>query len=692
VDFFGQQHRARTSTRRLVFLFIVALVLTNLAVYGAVAAALRLTYLFTRASSSSGWLTELARRFCSEGWGNWELLGWVTLGVTTIVGLVTAAKLRQLSHGGAVVAEWLGGRRVDPNPNNPEERRLLNVVEEMAIASGVPIPEVFLLDEECGINALAAGNEPTDAVVAVTFGALKLLDRDEMQGVIAHEFSHIMNGDMRLNTRLIGWLQGVLGLVVLGRILTFAFLRPVAKTQDGKGVGPVFHPVFLPAFVLGWICLAAGSLGAFAARLIKSAVSRQREYLADAAAVQFTRNPAGLAGALKKIGGLRGRSLLEAARVEEASHMYFSDGMKARWFGFLATHPPLTARIQRLDPYFDGKYPRVSLERVLQESSVTELYRRQGGKPVKYEKLASVVGPAAAGREMLFAHAARLTGASAPTTVPLRAPAFDTKPAIHLEFAIPFLDAIPALLRTAARQPFSAVALVYGLICSKEPELRARQLEGLSERAESGIVQELERVLPAIDRLDAGHFLPLADLAVPALRQLSAEQYETFRGNLDWLIETDQQIDMFEYMLQRMVVRHLEPHFRPVRKTPVQYYALKPLLPACAVLLSGLARIGHETEEQARNAFAQGAALLEAESDLQFLPLSECNLLQIDAAINQVAQASSLLKQQILTSLLGAAATDGQLQRREAELLRAIADALGAPIPPFLCMVTQPAC
>lgn len=684
VDFFGQQDRARTSTRRLVFLFVVALALTNLAVYGAVTTALRLTYLLPRAASSGGWLTELARRFCAEGWGNWELLGWVTLFVTVLIGLVTAFKLRQLSHGGAVVAELLGGRPLDLNTGNPEERRLLNVVEEMAIASGLPVPGVYLLEEECGLNAFAAGNEPADAVVAVTFGALKLLSRDELQGVIAHEFSHILNGDMRLNTHLIGWLHGVLGLVVVGRILTFFCFRPLARTDAGKGVGPVFHPALLPAYALGAICIVAGSFGAFFARLIKSAVSRQREYLADAAAVQFTRHPAGLAGALKKIGGLRGQSLLEAARAEEASHLYFSDGLKARWFGFLATHPPLTARIQRLDPGFDGKYPRVSLERVLRESSVTELYRQQGGKPVDYGKLASVIGPAAAGREMLFAQAARQPNATAATARPVRVPGFNTTPVIHLEFARPFLDALPASLRAAARQPFSAIALVCGLICSKEPEPRARQLEGLAERTEWGLVPELERLLPEVDRLDAGQFLPLADLCVPALRQLSAGQYETFRANLDWLIEADQQIDVFEYMLQRMVVRHLEPHFRPVKKPPVQYYTVKPLLRASAVLLSGLARIGHENEVDARAAFAQGGAVLATGSELPFLPLTECNLPQIDAAINEIAQAASPLKQQVHAALLTAAATDGLLERREAELLRAIADAWELPSPPFL--------
>jgi Zn-dependent protease with chaperone function len=683
MDFFGQQEQARASTKRLLSLFVLALVLTNLAIYWAVAVFLWLTHLLALSASSQGWLTKLANHFCAAGVWNWELLGWVTLLVTLVVGVVSGCKLWQLSRGGAVVAELLGGRLVSPDTTDPEERRALNAVEEMAIASGVPVPDVYLLDEECGINAFAAGHDPTDAVVGVTFGALKLLTRDELQGVIAHEFSHILNGDMRLNTRLIGWLHGVLGLVVLGRILTLSFLSR-ARTADGQWVGPMFHPVFLPAFVLGWICIVAGSFGAFAARLIKSAVSRQREYLADAAAVQFTRNPDGLVGALTKIGGLRGRSIIGAARAEEASHMYFGDGMRPRWFGFMATHPPLTKRIQRINPGFDGKYPPVLLERVLRESRVTELYREQGGKPVDYDKLASVIGASAAAQEMLYANAAKQTSARPPTAPPPTVRAVGGIPTNHLELTMMFLGTIPTPLRAVTQQPFSAAALLYGMICSSEPATRARQIAELAARTEPGIAAELNRLLPLMDELDTSLFLSLADLSVRALRQLSADQYENFRGNLEWLVEADQQIDLFEYMLQRMIVLHLEPHFRPVKKLPVQYYTLKPLLPEFAVLLSGLARIGHESEVEARAAFQQGAARLMSDAGLQFLPLAECNLLQIDAAINKAAQATPQLKQQILAALICTAATDGQLRRREAELLRAIADALGMPVPPFL--------
>jgi Zn-dependent protease with chaperone function len=686
MDFFAQQDRARASTTRLVLLFFLAVALTNLAIYLALAGVFQFTHqinhLGARSYSRLGWFSKLAHHFGADGLWSWELFGWVTFFVTNVVGLVSLYKMRQLARGGGAVAELLGGRWVNPDTRDAEERQLLNVVEEMAIASGTPVPDVYLLDEESGINAFAAGHDSTDAAVGVTFGALKLLSRDELQGVIAHEFSHILNGDMRLNTRLIGWLHGVLGLVVLGRILTLSFLNR-ARTPDGERVGPVFHPIFLPAFVLGWICLAAGSCGAFCARLIKSAVSRQREFLADAAAVQFTRNPDGIVGALKKIGGVRSHAVLNAARSEEASHMYFGDGLRPRWFRFLATHPPLTDRIQRINPYFDGKFPAVSLERVLRESRVTELYREQGGKPVDFHKLAAVIGPGAAAQEMIFANAARENIRSAPSS-PEPPTALESIPVIQLDFAMVLLGEIPAGLRAATCEPFQAVALIYALVCAKDADMRAQQLAALAERTEPGVIEAMARLQPEVAQLDPGHFLPLADLAVRSLRRLAPDQYENFQSNLTWLVEADAQIDLFEYMLQRMVVRHLAPHFGPVRKPPVQFYVLKPLRSDCAVLLSGLAWLGHEAESEARAAFQQGAALLSDDNETIFLPRRECNLPQMDAALDQLAQAAMPLKQQIMTALTAVAAADGQLQKREAELLRAMSDAVGLTVPPFL--------
>ena len=241
----------------------------------------------------------------------------------------------------------LGGRLVNPAQPDPDERKLLNVVEEMAIASGIPVPQVYVLPEEKGINAFAAGHSTSDAVVAVTQGALRLLTRDELQGVIGHEFSHILNGDMRLNLRLMGLIFGILCLAVIGRVLLHV-----------RGGGKDKNPLPL----LGLVLVLMGWVGVFFGRLIQAAVSRQREFLADASAVQFTRNPAGLAGALKKIGGLSYGSKLKNAHAGEASHMFFGNGMGGSFLGLMETHPPLAERILALEPDFDGEFPRTVLE------------------------------------------------------------------------------------------------------------------------------------------------------------------------------------------------------------------------------------------------------------------------------------------------------------------------------------------
>jgi Zn-dependent protease with chaperone function len=612
------------------------------------------------------------------------------VGVFTVMILGGGYKMRQLSGGGTAVAELLGGRLLDLNTDDPDERRLLNVVEEMAIAAGLPVPDVYVLEEEHGINAFAAGNNISEAAIGVTFGALKLLSRDELQGVVAHEFSHILNGDMRLNTRLIGWFHGILGLIILGRILTVGH-----HIRGGRSL-PFFYPWFIPGFVLGAICFVAGSIGGFFARIVKSAVSRQREYLADAAAVQFTRNPDGIAGALKKIGGLRFRSVLYSARAEEASHMYFSDGLKKRWLRFTSTHPLLTERIRMIDPQFDGRYKPVSIERVLRESKGTAAYREHAAfRGMDFEQIARIIGPVAAAREMLHANAARetsspvdpVTNAAQPIigsamVRPVLAPAVS---AAHLDYAAALIHSLPESLRQSLRESLGAVAVVYAMLCSRDPERRAAQLSALAGSSEHAGLAEVERLLPEIDRMEAGALLPMADLAVRVLRQLSPEQYEVFRANLRLLVEADEQIDLFEYMLERMVVRHLDPHFRTVRRTPVQYYTLRPLIPSCAVLLSGLARIGSDSDEEAAAAFYCGAAKLGADFRMELLDLEHCNLPQMDAAIEQTAQASLQVKKVIFEALIWAAATDGRLSRREAELLRAIGDAFDMALPPFLC-------
>ena len=289
-----------------------------------------------------------------------ELFQVVVSVVLIIVALGSLIKAVKLRKGGKAIALALGGRALIAPATNPDERELQNIVEEMSIASGVPVPAIYVLDREPGINAFAAGFRPEDAVIGVTKGAMQLLTRDELQGVIAHEFSHILNGDMRLNLRLVAWLQGILWIAIAGQGLLQVARHCMRWKSGGDEVNKAGLGLFFFGSLTGIIVYGLGSVGLFFGHLIKSAVARQREFLADAAAVQFTRNPMGLANALKKIGGLAHGSRIRSPLAEEASHMFFGNGLAKSWFGIFSTHPSLKKRIKLLDSNFDGRFPQVT--------------------------------------------------------------------------------------------------------------------------------------------------------------------------------------------------------------------------------------------------------------------------------------------------------------------------------------------
>jgi len=367
VDFYAQQDRARQQSRLLIGLFALAVL---------VVVALNYLLLATLIQPLLKPLPHTTRQhpflitiFLLLGevlmhplqFGQWlldaRLAGWITLGTLMSIAAGCYYEIRLLSRGGPAVAVLLGGRRIDPGTSDVEERKLLNVVEEMAIASVLPVPEVYVLDRERGVNTFAAGHTHDDVAVGVTLGGLKLLNRDELQGVIAHEFSHVLNGDTRLNLKLMGLMHGLFWPTIVGRVL----LRGTSRAPE-IGESLFFEavtPMRLPLLPFAMVLFLLGGVGAPLVRWIKSRICREREWLADAAAVQFTRNPDGLAGALKKIGGLLKQGRLDTPFAETASHLYFSNCRHEPWFRFLSTHPPLNKRVLAMDPAFDGQFPHI---------------------------------------------------------------------------------------------------------------------------------------------------------------------------------------------------------------------------------------------------------------------------------------------------------------------------------------------
>ena len=637
MDFFQHQDQARKASRLLLLYFALAIIAIVLSVHFAV------SFLLMWVSSDT---------LEPFDWFQRDRFLVLAGGALLVIASGSLYKIWRLGDGGHTVARLLGGRPIDPNTTDPAERRLLNVVEEMSIAAGLPVPTIYLLDSEEGINAFAAGFTPQDAVLGVTRGTMGILNREELQGVIAHEFSHIFNGDMSLNLRLMGVLHGILVIALIGYFILRSTVRAASSNRKGGAI------VVLP--VLGLTLVVIGYVGVFFGRVIKSAVSRQREFLADASAVQFTRNPGGVAGALKKIGGLVQGSLVMSPHAEQASHFFFSDGKlgKVRMalagkshFDFLSTHPPLADRIRRIDRSWNGVYPKV--------------------EPVAFSELEPK--PAAGGKraaELFTALPAQLTAL------------IGTLDQVHLDYAQKLLSGISERIRTAVHDPSAARAVVLALLTSREPEVRQRQLQQLAG-ADDLLLRETQELAPLLESSPREIRLPLLDLALPALRRLSPAQYQAFMKHVDDFVRADRQIDLFEYTLTHVLKRHLEPSFSRTRPSTVEFYALSALRQECAVLLSAVAHAGHKEPEGAKRAFAQGARELNGLS-LSLLPLEQAGLVGVRDSLARLEKLSPKLKKDVMRAFIAASAFDATITVGEGEVLRVIADSLGLPMPPFL--------
>jgi Zn-dependent protease with chaperone function len=655
MDFFERQDKARRGTKKLVVLFGAGVIALTLAVYVAVLlifSGLDIGGSSKRRSHSYDYGYGYVRPSAAQsGLWNPQMFLASAAGTLAVVFLGAMFKKAELSKGGSAVATMLGGTLVNSNTKDLDERKLLNVVEEMSLAAGVPVPQVYILNHEQGINAFAAGYALSDAAIGVTRGAVRLLNRDELQGVIAHEFSHIFNGDMRLNMRLMGTVFGILCLTIIGRVLV--------RTRGRKNPLPLLG---LALIIIGWI-------GVFFGQLIQAAVSRQREHLADASAVQFTRNPLGLASALKKIGGLAQGSRLTAPQAAEASHMFFGNGLRTPFIGLLATHPPLVERIRLLDPSFDGKFPLVA------DTALP---------PLPSEKL----HPLEAEISGLFGQHWEPLRTPAPPMITPRAvvSAVGTPRPAHLRYAAALRNSFPEAITLAAREPAGAAAVVFALLLSDNEQVRQKQLHEITIAMSPAMVSEAERLFPLARQATISARLPVIDLVLPALRQLSPRQFGDFRTAVEKMVEADGEIDLFEYVLQKVLLRHLEPSFTGARKPVVQYYSLLGLLNDCGVLLSGLARVGSDSDAESERAFMAGAQSLAyvAQANIDMVPPESCGLDMMDAALTRISQAVPQIKKNVLQACALTVSQDGLIKEEEAELLRAVADSLDCPMPPLI--------
>jgi len=632
VNFFDAQDRARRSTRWLVIVYVVATALIVAGVTLVVAVAFHMVGETGRPADPS------------------ILVATAILATLLIIG-ATVYKTARLSSGGGRVAIDMGGTLVPADVYDPLRRRLRNVIEEMAIASGVPVPEIYVLEQEMGINAFAAGFTPGDAAIAVTRGTLETLDRDELQGVIAHEFSHILNGDMRLNIRMMGVLFGIMVLGIIGRlILRGGYYSGLGSSRRNKNA-PAFMIIGVGLALLGWI-------GLFCARLVKAAVSRQREFLADASAVQFTRQSEGIASALKKIGGYTAHSYIRSIDPEEVSHMLFAGGI-SRLTSLFATHPPLIERIRALDPGFsEDDYPVVAEQ------------LRSGAT-----RHASIEGQAGG-----------LVEEQATGTIPASIPDAVARPdPQQLAFAGQLRRSIPSEIYAAAHSPEQAWILTLALALDRNAPHSERQLRFVDEQLGVERGEQVRRYFGQISKIGARYRLPILEIAFPALKRRPVPQLEYLLELVRRIIELDGEVDLYEYCFFRILTNSLEQAEDPSGRRKGRRSTKKAVRQAAIDLLRTVARHGHSSEEASANAFRAGIAEFgKWASDAEYRDETLQTVSVLDRSLNVLERTNSAGRKSLLQAVGKTVSHDGKLSVPEAELLRAICASLDCPLPPML--------
>jgi Zn-dependent protease with chaperone function len=656
MNFFEHQQRARQRTTLAILLFIIAtlavVAATDLMVLGVLA--LFGTDPYAPPSAYFSWMSTHPRA-----------LLWTSLATTGLVAGASLYRMATLASGGSSVAQSLGGTLLDAGTRDPLRRQLINVVEETAIAAGVPVPQVYVLESEGGINAFAAGYSTSDAAIAVTRGTLETLTRDELQGVIAHEFSHILNGDMRLNMRLIGVSFGILVIALTGRMI----LRGLAHSRGSSGRNE--GQVLLLGMALGLMLVAIGYIGVLFTRLIKAAVSRHREFLADASAVQFTRNPHGIAGALKKIAVSPLRATLANTESEEIGHMLIAE-RSGLFDALFASHPPILERIRTIEPSFDP----AELERI-------RLAPMTSGAPAP--------PPAAP-----LSHSAQLA------LLPLSVIATIGNPGTaQLTVAAQRRDEIPRALREAAHSPQDSLAVVLAVVLSQEALTRERQIAHLHSRIKMApdSLTRLEALASHGAHLEPAQRLPLLEIAFPALRQRPPEQLRALVVLVDELLRLDGQVSVLDYALGRLLrvqlTEALSPPARRPRRSALKLHALRN---EAQVLFTVMAQTGHENEQRARTAFDAGMRRLlpmgtpdyagkTIEAIHRSIPLSVTTtdwITTLDSALTRLDFLPPAIKQALIEALVVTVSHDRQVTLGEAELLRVVCASLHCPLPPLV--------
>ncbi len=652
MDFFQQQDTARKNTVWMVFLFIMGVICVVLAIDA-------MAYLFV---SEDLWNPKTPEDFQNAV----KTLVFISCGTLLVIFLGSFARISQLrTGGGRSVAEMLGGRLVDRSGASLKEQQLLNIVEEMSIASGIPVPPVYVMDEESSINAFAAGNSPEDAVVAVTRGALETFNREEMQGVIGHEFSHILNGDMRLSIRLMGILYGILLIYTIGYYILFATAnsRSSSSSEKESGGGKLF------LFLISLWAMIVGLVGVFFGNIIKAAVSRQREYLADASSAQFTRNPKGLANALLKISRMApSEQTMKSAAASEASHLFFTDYSSSFWARLFATHPPLAKRIARLDSASAADLQKLQPQKSsATESPVQGLYSQLASSYQNSFPASNLTEQNAVGRNAASASVSPASSVTAASSVSPAAPVTPTAAVF----------ARNTNLRVELSNSLSACAYILAILTdSQNVSVANAQKTAVFQVFQGALRSDYVKHIAHISILTAAQRLMFLQLAIPALKQLSAKQYVEFRDAIRALISADGVVDLNEYVIYTMTARQLDIVFglrRASKGTGTMTYEM---FGSVIVVLSRLARVGSSDPAAQERAFRLGVQKLNV-SDAVLLSEEECSNRALETSLSRLDTMEFSWKRTFLDACELVIYADGVQTDDEAVLLYGITAALG---------------
>ena len=568
----------------------------------------------------------------------------VSAGVILLILIGSIYKVIALSKGGAAVAEMLGGHLISNSATEHNERMLLNVVEEMSLAAGMPIPKVYLLDE-AGINAFAAGQSHSKAVIGVTKGALNELSRDELQGVIAHEFSHILNGDMKINIRLIGLLHGILLIGIIGdHILNSMRYRSSGKKGNGGAI-----------LIIGFGLMAIGYAGTFFGGWIKASISRQREYLADASAVQFTRNKDTISGALKKIGGLTEGSFLESPSASEYSHAYFAEGVSQFFSSMFATHPPLAKRIKSIDPGWNGKYT----------------YKKPTEPESTEDKIKTNNNLGIAATPVILAALDKVINQ------------IGTISEDNINYVKQLAKEIPGAIRTATQSPYSARAVLYGLLVREQNNKENAWLL-LDKHADKGVPDLTRELYDDCSKLDEKLILSVLEMCISTLRELSLPQYKQFKHTINTIITSDKSVDLNEWVLQRLVIQQLDEHFSIRKPAKDKHAYLGAVKHEAEVLLSLLSYTENKENDaiSAQHAFESGVKNIGAMA-FKIIPKKDISLNEVNSSLDELMQLKPVLKERILKACAAIIMVDGKSTRKGIELFRTLSSSLDCPVPPI---------